>query len=72
MLGSAQRNIQPTEPVDADAVAGIDQHRRGFGLDDGGAGQGMPRLQRIERIDRDLAPAAKERLPLADVLTFLP
>ena len=33
-----QLNIQPSQCIDRDAVAGIDQHRRGLGLYDGGAG----------------------------------
>ena len=65
MLCSAQRNIEPAERIDGHAVAGIDQHRGGLGLDDGGTGQGMAGLQRVERIDRNFAPAAEEGLPLA-------
>src|SRR5882672_2876541 len=38
---SAQRNIKPAKRVDGHAVAAIDQHRRGFGLDDRGAAQAM-------------------------------
>src|ERR1044072_3815336 len=31
---SAQRDIQPSQRIDGNAVAGIDQHGRGLGFDD--------------------------------------
>src|SRR6266545_8235843 len=62
---SAQFDIQPSQCIDRHAVAGIDQHGRGFGLDDRGAGQGVAGVQIVEGIDRNFAPAAEEGLPLA-------
>src|SRR5947209_20469695 len=62
--GSPQRNIQPPQWVHRHAVADIDQHRRGLGLDDRGPRQDMPGLEVIQRIDRHVAPRAEEGLPL--------
>ena len=62
---SAQRNIQPAQRIHTHAVAGIDQHGRGLGFDDRRPGQRVARLQRVERIDGNVAPGAEKGLPLA-------
>src|SRR3954468_12739940 len=62
---STQIDIQPPQRVDGDAVAAVDQHSRGFGLDDRRSGQGMAGLELVERLDRTHAQAAKKALPLA-------
>ena len=64
-FASPQFNIQPTQCIDPDAVAGVEQHRRGLGLDDRRARQCVVWLQVIERIDRHLAPTAEESLTRA-------
>src|SRR5437899_9038798 len=61
---SSQLDIQPSQCIDRDAVAGIDQHGRGLGLDDGGTGQRVARVQVVERVVRNFAPVAEEGLPL--------
>ena len=63
MLPLSQRNIEPAERVDGYPVAGADDDRGGFGLNDSWTYDGVAWLQVIERKNRNLAPTAEEGLP---------
>ena len=62
LFASTQRYIQPTERVDSHPIAGADDNRRGFGFDDRRAFEGVAGLERIKRINGNLAPAAEKGL----------
>ena len=60
LLPLSQPNIQPAERVDRHLITFPDDDRGGLGLDDRGACEGVAGLQRLQRIDRDLAPRRRK------------
>src|ERR1700730_5590237 len=63
LTASTERNIQPTHRIHGHLAALTHDDRRGLGFDDCGAVEGVAGLERVQRINRNLAPRAEKRLP---------